>query len=82
MKFLIQRVSSYKDPKCSEAVKVADGEVFPVYTIEVKDLDALIALVNKYGELVIDHSASYSSARESGLVLPDYEIEIYDGYRE
>ena len=74
MKFIVSRTSTWHSDiaPCKEA-KQEMFEDGPDWTIEINTLEELIAFRKKYGELVLTFSR---------IPEIDYEIEIYDDYRE
>ena len=79
MKFEIYRTSDRcrENPPCEDAKLVRAGSVVQdaVYEIEIDTLEQLLELVNKEGDVIIMNSDKSKTGYE-------YEIEIYDGYRE
>lgn len=79
MKFYITRTSTFLHDEirpCDEAYPVThetDRTIIDLWQIEIKTLDDLLQLYNKYGDLII---------QESMTVPGKMEIEIYDSYRE
>ena len=71
MKFKITRTSNwgYSSP-CEEAKEIIDGKL-KIYKIEIKDLEDLCSFVKHYGPIIIEESDD-----------SEFEIEIYDDYRE
>ena len=77
MRFRVTRASSYRmseEAPCEGAERV-DGE----WWSEVKDLDALMALMNREGDLIVRNHSSRMG--EKLFEAPD-EIVIYDDYME
>lgn len=71
MKFCVSRVSTMRsdEPPCDGVSRCPDGE----YMIELNDLEALRAFVDKQGSVIISHGSD-----------PDEPcwLEIYDYYIE
>lgn len=85
MKFRITRTSSVADrePPVDGAEKVTipnktlDGRDNPMdaWVVEVESLEDLIVLVEEHGDIIVSRS-------KMGYDDPEYDLEIYDGYRE
>jgi len=73
MKFYIRKTSG-ENPPCSEAF----GNEEEGYHIEIKTIEELMILVEKYGEIVL---SGQSYIAYQGCKIPEPEIEIYDDYR-
>lgn len=89
MKFNIMRTSSVGNKNVAEeahTIKVArkahDGRKFETTEaeIEINTLEDLLALVDKYGAIIVDTTA----LRQGNVIgeYNDYELEIYDTWRE
>lgn len=88
MKFWITRTSddTSKEPPCKNAK--FEKSVYHlytthnIYTIEIKDLDELLAFISDVEQEVIINKISDDLRSRFGLEDIKYSIEIYDDYRE
>lgn len=90
MKFNINRTSEFDEdnmipevhPVTVKRMAIHNGEEFETkeYEVEVNTLEDLLALVDKYGAIIVDTTA----LRQGNVVgeYNDYELEIYDTWRE
>ena len=80
MKFRITKSSDIfsGNKPCKEAYKEnctsTNGVEFSDWFIDIYDLNDLLQLIKKYGEIIVSDYSGDPSAR--------YELEIYDDYRE
>lgn len=79
MKFEIYRTSDWygENPPCVGArlVRAGSMEHRAAYEIEIETLEDLLELVEREGDFIIGNSDKSKTGYE-------FEIEIYDGYRE
>ncbi len=85
MRFRIERSSRETPPvegaeKVEAPNKTIDGKDNPleIWVVEVESLDELLELVDDEGDVIVGRSV-YESDTYGG---PEYDLEIYDDYRE
>ena len=52
------------------------------YVIEINSLEELINFVKLHGGIIIDENVDVEDYKDCSKSLPQFSIEIYDGYRE
>lgn len=80
MEFIVRRTSDYSQwiSRCPEAerVEMKDGHSYNI--VEINSLDDLMKFIDKYGKIVISKKYDFIKTKPEH----NYEIEIYDYWRE